>query len=184
MPVPRPAPEPEPAPAQPPPAGRCDQATLNHPALTGMSPQDLNALAAALDIPFHARREQHLYSRRGRGRKYAEGAGRTRKIDLTGHILATRMRQHLNLPGHVIAALPGAGRTTISHATSLTASLLAGQQPPPAAPPPGIRLRTLDDLREYAAGHGITIPALPPADTPPHDTLTTPGTPQTHIILE
>ena len=74
------------------------------------------------------------------------------------------MRQHLNLPPKVIGALLGADGTTISHATSLTASLLAAQPPQPAAPAPGIRLRTLDDLRDYAATAGIslTIPAQPP----------------------
>jgi Rhodopirellula transposase DDE domain len=63
LPSPRPAPEPGPPP--PDPAGRCDQATLNHPALTGMDPADLTALAAALQVPFGARREQRLYQNRG-----------------------------------------------------------------------------------------------------------------------
>ena len=92
------------------------------------------------------------------------------------------MHRHLNLPAHVIAALLGADRTTISHAVTLTRKLLNGVPQPPAAAPPQIRLRTLDDLRGYAAGHGITItgPAAE-ADTPPQDTLTTPGTPQTHL---
>ncbi len=54
---------------------------------------------------------------------------------------------------------------------------LPASQHPAAAPPPGIPLRTLDDLREYAARHGITIPAPPAAATTPHDTLTDPATP-------
>ncbi len=169
-------------PAAPARAGRCGQDTLNHPALTGTDPADLNALAAALEIPYRARREQHLYTRRRRGRVRAEGAAPPRKIDLTDHLLATRMRRHLNLPAHVIAALLGVDRTTISHAVSLTGKLLDGVPQPPAAAPPGIRLRTLDDLRGYAAGHGITITGpADEADTPPDDTLTTPGTPQTHL---
>ena len=87
-PVPRPAPPPEPEPARP---GRD---ILNHPALTGMTPADLNALAAALDLPFRARREQHLYTRRGRGRVNAGAAvPPPRKIGLTGHVLAARLRQ-------------------------------------------------------------------------------------------
>ena len=163
-PVPRPAPPPEPEPAR---AGRCSQDILNHPALTGVDPADLTALAAALDLPFRARREQHLYARRGHGRVNAEAAvPPPRKIDLLDHVLATRLRAHLHLPLKVIGALPGADFTTVSHAVSLTTSLLAGQDQPPAAPPPGIRLRTLDDLRDYAAGHGITIPR--PAEPPPH----------------
>ena len=160
---PRPAPEPEPGPPEPgPPAparpGRCSQDTLNHPALTGMDPADLTALAASLDVPFRARREQHLYSRRGRSRVNAEGAGgHNRKLDLTDHVLAYRLRQHLHLPAHVIAALLGADRTTISHATSLTARLLDARPQPPAATAPATRLRTHDDLRDYAAAAGITL---------------------------
>src|SRR5438477_11336486 len=65
LPAPRPAPEPDPGPA---PAGRCLPGVLNHPALTGLDPADVTALAAALQVPYGARREQHLYSRRGRGR--------------------------------------------------------------------------------------------------------------------
>jgi hypothetical protein len=139
-----------------------------------MDPAALTALAAALQIPFLARREQHLYSRRRRGRVNAAGAGHPRKIDLAGHVLATRIRQHLNPPVHVIAALPGADRTTISHAISLTASLLAGTGQQPPAAPPGPRIRTLDDLRDYAAVHGITIP--PPGTADPSMTRWQPPT--------
>ena len=153
-----------------------------------MDPADLTALAAALEIPFRARREQRRYLRHGRARQLAEGAsggGSNRKLDLTDHLLATRMRQHLNLPPTVTGALLGAHGTTISHATSLTATLLAGRPQPPAAPPPGIRLRTLGDLRDYAAGHGITIPAGIGGHTPPVDsTLQAPDTPQTQLNLE
>jgi hypothetical protein len=183
--VPRPAPPPAPPPSPP---GLCDPAILNHPALTGLDPAALPALAAALDIPFRAQREQRRYTRHRRPRARADGAGGSnRKIDLAGRILATRLRQHLNLPAHVIAALLGADRSTIGHATRLTAALLAALPPsqhPPAAPPPAIRLRTLDDLRRYAARHGITIPAPGTPATTPHDTLTTPATPQTHLNLE
>jgi hypothetical protein len=179
-PVPRPAPPPPPPPP-PAPAGLCDPAVLNHPALTGLDPAALDALAAALDLPFRARRELRRHARSGRPRAGPPaGGGRNRKIDLPGHVIATRLRAHLNLPGHVIAALLGADKTTISHATTLTRSLLAAlpaSQHPPAAPPPGIPLRTLDDLRGYAARHGITIPAPPATATTPHDTLTDPATP-------
>ena len=99
-----------------------------------MDPAGLTALAAALEVPFRARREQHRYLRHGRARQRAQGAGgANRKLDLTDHLLATRMRQHLSLPATVIGALLRADRTTISHATSLTASLLAAQPQPPAA---------------------------------------------------
>ena len=184
LPVPRPAPEQAPPPA---PARRCGQDTLNQPALTGMDPADLTALAAALQIPFRARREQRRYLRQGGARQRAPGAGGSnRKLDLTDHVPAVRLREHLHLPGKVIGTLLGTDKTTISHATILTDSLLAAQPQPPAAQPPGIRLRTLADLHSYAAGHGITItiPALTEPETPPDDTLTTRATPQTHLNLE
>jgi Rhodopirellula transposase DDE domain len=159
LPAPRPAPESGPAPEL---AGRVPQETLNHPALTGLDPRDLHALAAALEIPFRARREQHLYTRRGRGRTNAEGAAPPRRIDLTGHVLAWRLREHLHLTQPIIGALLGVDSTTISRATSLTATLIAGSSIPlpPAAEPPGTRLRTPGDLHDYAAAAGIhlTIP--------------------------
>jgi hypothetical protein len=168
LPSPRPAPEPGPPP--PAPAGRCDQATLNHPALTGMGPADLTALAAALQVPFGARREQRLYQHRGGPRRGSGRAGgHNRKLDLTDHVLAARMRQHLDLPPKVIGALLGVDGTTVSHATSRIAPLLDGQPPQTAAPAPGTRLRTLDDLREYAAAAGISlaIPPQPPGHAKP-----------------
>jgi Rhodopirellula transposase DDE domain len=164
---PQPAPEPQPGPPAPAWPGRAGQDTVNHPALTGMDPADLTALAARLDVPFRARREQHLYAQRGRSRVRAEGAAPPRKIDLLDHLLAWRLREHLHLPGTIIGALLGVDRTTISHATSLIASLLQSQPQPPAAPAPAIRLRTHDDLCEYAAAAGITL-KLP--GQPFHDT--------------
>jgi Rhodopirellula transposase DDE domain len=168
-PVPRPA---RPAPPAPLPPGLCPPATLNHPALTGLDPAALDALAAALEAPFHGHREQRRYARTGRPRtRTGRAGGWNRKLGAAGHLIATRLREHLNLPVKVIGALLGIDATTVSHAASRTASMLAGLPPgqhPPAAPPPAIRLRTLDDLRGYAAGHGIIIPAArPQPHTPP-----------------
>jgi Rhodopirellula transposase DDE domain len=175
-PVPRPAPEPGPGPGPPSPA-RAAQDVLNHPALTGMDPADLDNLAAALQIPFRAQREQRLYTQRGRGRKYREGSGPAAKTSLTGYLLATRLRQHLRLPNHVIADLLRVHPATISHMVSRITPLLAGIPQPPAAPPPAINLRTLDDLRGYAARHAITLTPPGTAATPPDGTLDTPATP-------
>jgi hypothetical protein len=162
LPAPRPAPAPPPAP-EPERAGRCPQAMLNHPALTGMDPADLTALARALQIPCGARREQASYTRRGGPRTRAlsngDGSRGDRRIDLTDYVLAVRLRDHLHLTGDLIGALLGVDGTTVSHAISLTRQLLAssGIPLPPAAPPPGTRPRTSDDLREYAAAAGITL---------------------------
>ena len=168
LPAPRPGPEPEPQPG-PEPAGRVPREVLNHPALTGLDPRDLHALATALEVPFGARREQSGYSRRGRRRvnaiKNGDGSNGHRRIDLTGHVAAWRLREHLHLPVTIIAALHGVDRTTISHAISLTRQLLTSSSipVPPAAPPPGTRLRTPDDLRDYAAAAGITLAMPEPA---------------------
>jgi hypothetical protein len=153
-PTPDARPQDTPAPA---PAGRCDQATLAHPALTGLAPADLAATVTALEIPFAARREQRLYTRRRGPRRNAEGAGPRPRLDLTDHVLATCLDQHLALPQAVIGALLGADRTTIGHAIRLTRALTGRPLTAPAA-----RIRTLDGLHNYAAAAGITIPRRPP----------------------
>ena len=160
LPAPRPAPEPEPAPERP---GRVPRDVLNHPALTGMDPQDITALAAALEIPFGARREQENYTHRGGRRVNAVRNGgapsRNRRLDVTDHILAARLRSHLNLPTQAIGVLLGVDRATISHATILTAELLAAARIPlPAtAPPPAVIPRTPAGLLHYAAAAGSTL---------------------------
>jgi hypothetical protein len=162
LPSPRSAPEPEPGP-EPERPGRCPQAALNHPALTGMDPGALHALAAALDVPSGARREQRNYAQRGHRRINAvrnqDGSNGRRRIDLTGHVLAFRLREHLNLPVRAIGVLLGISPSTVSHATALTASLLAGSGiPQPAtAPPPDPLPRTPGQLLDYAAAAGITL---------------------------
>jgi len=166
-------PQPAPEPARHGPRRLCGRDELNHPALTGVSAADLAALAAALDVPAAARREQRLYSRRGGPRARAHRtAPRTTPADA---IQALLMRRHLGVPVPVIGAVLGVHFTTVSHATSLIRQLLddTGIPLPPAAAPPRITIRTLDELRGYAARHGITIAA----DIPPDATLTTSDTP-------
>jgi hypothetical protein len=162
LPAPGPAPDPEPGP-EPERPGRCPQAALNHPALTGMDPGGLHALAAALDVPYAARREQRNYTRRGRRRVNAvrngDGSNGRRRIDLTDHVLALRLREHLHLPVQAIGVLLGVDPSTVSHATALTAALMAGSSiPQPAtAPPPDPLPRTPGELLDYAAAAGITL---------------------------
>jgi hypothetical protein len=190
-----PGPEPEPEPAPPSrPAGRD---TLNQPALTGMAPEDVTALAAALQVPFGAHRAQHNYAVRGRRRGSGSGE-RTRaapggapragtRLALTDYVLALRLRDHLGLAYEAAGALLGVHHSTAGHAIRLTRRLLtASRIPLPlTAPPPGLRLRTLHDLREYAAQHDIDLTGPPPAaDTAPDATLTTRDTPQNHLILK
>ena len=160
LPAPRPAPDPGPAPEPP---GRVPRDALNHPALTGMQPHDLESVAAALEIPFAARREQQNYTHRGGRRVNAVRNGgapsRNRRLDVTDHILAARLRSHLNLPTQAIGVLLGVDPATISHATTLTAELLAAARIPlpPTTPPPAVIPRTPAELLQYAAAAGSTL---------------------------
>jgi Rhodopirellula transposase DDE domain len=185
LPVPRPAPEPQPAPERP---GRVPAAVLNHPALTGMAAHGVTALAAALEFPFGARREQHLYTRRGGRRvkpvRNGDGSNGHRRLSPADHVLALRLRAHLNLPMAAIAVLLGIDKTTVSHAITLTSQLLAstGIPLPPAAPPQSPP-RTPGELLGYAAAAGIplTIPEngqAMPERFRPHRSPTTRDTPE------
>jgi Rhodopirellula transposase DDE domain len=170
---------PPPGPARTSSARLCSTRDLNHPALTGTSPAGLTALAAALEIPAAARREQRNRIRRGRDRILAPGGGRIPRTTITDHLAAILIRQHLGVPHPVIAALLGTSQSTLSHATSRTRQYLTDTGltlPAPAHPPAG-PIRTLDDLRDYAARHGITITG--PAGTAPQATLA----PATHRKL-
>ncbi len=84
---------------------------------------------------------------------------RNRRLDVTDHILAARLRSHLNLPTQAIGVLLGVDPATISHATTLTAELLAAARIPlPAtAPPPAVIPRTPAELLQYAAAAGSTL---------------------------
>jgi hypothetical protein len=138
------------------PRPRCDQATLAHPALTGLPRHELARLISALTLPWNAQREARSYQWRGGPRRRAPGAGGPALLDLTDHILVTLLYQHLRLPQHVIARLAGTHRDTIRNAIGLTRPLLGEHQPQTTTAPQ--RIRTLDDLIAYATASGITLP--------------------------
>jgi hypothetical protein len=174
--VPRPAAPPR---ARPAPARPCSQDDLNRPAITGTDPAAVTALAAALADRFDARLEHDLRVRRGRPRARPHD-GQPRRLDVAGYLLAALIRRHLGVPSHVTAALLGVHDSTVRHAARLITRLLddAGTTlPPPAQPPPEQRVRTLRELRDHAASHGITL-NIPEADTPPAATLATPTRPE------
>jgi hypothetical protein len=172
LPVPRPA---APAPAPAPPAAAPWLQTLADPALTGMTRSDLDALAAALELPSAAAREQRLHLTRGKPRTRNSGPA-AGTLTLTAAIA----RQRHGMPCRLIGALPGVDESTISLATSRLTPLLKQQHI--TITPAGHRIASLDDLRRHAAAAGITLPEPPQPHTTPNSTLQTHDTPQTHVI--
>jgi hypothetical protein len=139
------------------PAPACwDPAAMSHPALTGLSRQELDALTADLAMPWSAQQEAWRYQWRGGPRRNAAGARGPLRLDLTGQILVTLIYLHLSLPRHVIAWLCGTHPDTISRAIKTVSPLLAARaiQITPAAQ----RLRTPADLVRYATAAGIELP--------------------------
>ena len=134
-------------------------AALDCPALTGMSRRDLAALAAALQIPFNAAREQRLYAGRGGPRRVPGWAATPYRGTLgpAARLLATVLTQRLSVPQRVLAAIFGVHQSTISHAVTITRWLLTSRgitiEPAPA------RLRTIADFRHYARNAGVDLPA-------------------------
>jgi hypothetical protein len=157
-PAPAPAPEPEPAPDRP---GRVPRAALNSPALTGMQPGDLEALAAALEVPYRARLDHKAFLVRGGRRRNAvrsDAPHGNRLLDVTDHVIALRLRDHLALPIAAIAALLGVHPTTARDAVATTRALIADHAIPlPDASPPPAAPRTPADLISHAAAGGLTL---------------------------
>ena len=187
LPAPRPAPEPDPGPGPARP-GRVPAAVLNHPAMTGLRAEDLTALAQALEVPFEARLQQRNYTLRRGPRVNAVRTSRphaNRRLGITDHLLALRLRDHLDLPVQAIAALLGADPSTVSHAAALAAGLLAAARiTPQAGPPPGNLPRTPAALLAHAAQAGIPLTIPENGQTMPDHFRTrrkraTPDTPET-----
>jgi hypothetical protein len=156
---PRPAPAaatapPLPAPPPPPRRACCDPAILAHPALTGLTRHDLDTLITTLTLPWQAQQEARRYQQRGGPRRNKPGGGARPPLDLTGQLAVTLIRQHLNLPRHVIAWLAGTRPAAISQAIT-TISPLLGQLPAPHAPPasPAPHPRRPHPLRQHRRHH-------------------------------
>jgi hypothetical protein len=160
--APRPAPEPEPSP-QPrgaPPAP--DPAVLDQPALTGLPPGGAAALAAGLAAARGARDEARLRRKRGKDR---DRPGPPRRdppgLRLTYQHLVTAaiILQRFSLPAGAVAEIYGCDRSTLAHRLQPVRQAIADTAT--RIPPAPLTLRTSQDLRDYAAAHGITIPAPP-----------------------
>jgi len=175
LPVPRPAPDPGPEPVPPPQRTAPDLAALDQPALTGLPPGGAAALAAALAIPHAAHRAARLHANlRGRPRQRADKPRNDprHKMTFPGYVLAAILHHRFALPARAIAALFGCDRSTIGHELPRIAQLLAATAT--IIPPGPVTLDTYQDLRDYAAAAGITIPA-PPDRTPPARHANNPG---------
>jgi hypothetical protein len=165
-PAPRPAPPEPAAPPAPGPAAAASAAVapvvaaLASPELTGLSRQDLAALAASLELSHAAAREQRLHLERGHSRRARTGPAGPFRYPLQTQLLAALYHHRLGMPCTHIAALLGAHHTTIAEACRAVTALL-GTGHPALAPGP-VRLRTPADLRDYAATAQITIPDPPP----------------------
>ena len=125
-----------------------------------MSRQDLAALAASLELPCAAAREQRLHLDRGHSRQTRTGPAAPLKYPRQTLLLAAICHHRLGMPYTHIAALLGAHHSTIAPAGHAITALL-GPGHPALAPGP-VRLRTPADLRRHAAAAGITIPDPPP----------------------
>ena len=173
LPVPRPAPPPRPGPPAPRPGP--DLHALTGPAITGMSREDFGALAASLEIPWAAGREQRLYLARGRPRRASAPPGPSSRLTLPAALLAAICRYRLGMTGRATAALLAIDPSVISIATRRIAALLQTSGTP-LTPGPH-QLRTLEDLRRHAAAAGLALPAPQTAGNPPDSTVAAPAAP-------
>ena len=157
----RAAPPPPPDPAPRPAAALAPVVSaLASPELTGLPRPALAALAASLELPWAAAREQRLHLDRGHPRQAATGPAAPFRYTLETLLLAAICHHRLGMPYSNIAAVLGAHHTTIVPAGQAITSLLGAGHP--ALTPGPVRLRTPADLRRYAAAAGITIPDPPP----------------------
>jgi Rhodopirellula transposase DDE domain len=159
------APAPAPAPPPPAPGPRSQiQATLARPEFTGMTRDRFDHLAASLELPAAAAREQRLHLARGRPRTTPPRAPAPGTLPHPARLAATIIRHRHGLPLHALAYLAGVSVDTLTAAVKTTTALLAQHAITitPAAP-----LTTLDSFRAYATASGITIPDPPKTATTP-----------------
>ena len=121
-----------------------------------MTARDLDALTAALEQPAAALREAALHRRRGYRSRHQPG-GKAARITLAGKLLAAILHDRHGLPHKTASLLSGIRHEQICRYAGDIRTLL--RQAGHTIEPAGRQLTTLDDLRHYAAAHGITVPA-------------------------
>ncbi len=126
-----------------------------------MHPGGLLELAAALEVPYRARLDHQAFLVRGGRRRNAVRSTAPhgkRLLDVTDHVLALRLRDHLTLPMEAIAALLGVHKNTASQAVATARALIAEHAVPvPETSPPAPAPRTPDELISHAAAAGLTL---------------------------
>jgi len=137
---------------------RPDLTWLAHPAITGMTSSDFDILTAALTEPAARLREARLTRRRGDRPRQQTPATPRPALTLPAKILALILYHRHHLPQPAIAALYHTHPDTISEHICDTRRLLA--QTSHTITPAPRKLRTLNDLYNYAAESGITLPAM------------------------
>jgi len=134
-----------------------DLAWLHHPALTGLTTPQWDALITTLMTLHPRQREANLDKRRGhRPRLTAPGTGRRPILTLADQTLATLLHHRHALPQTVIAALFSVRPETINKRIRDIRQLL--QQARYTIQPDTQRLTTLADLHNFATTHAITTP--------------------------
>jgi hypothetical protein len=133
-----------------------DLAWLCHPALTGLTAAEWDALIAALMTLHDQQREDSLDKRRGhRPRiKAGEGTGRRPVLTLADRLLAAILHYRLGLQQVAVAALFRVRPETVNKRIRDIRQIL-GQAGHVIQPIPD-RLTNLDDLYKYATAVGIT----------------------------
>jgi hypothetical protein len=101
-----------------------DPVMLSHPALTGMSRQQLDDLIAALAGPQEAQREQARHQRRGTERRRAAGAGPRPRLTNADRVLVTVLYLRKLCTQAVLGELFGMDRSRITEAIRATRPLL------------------------------------------------------------
>ena len=140
-------------------------AALASPELTGLSRAGLAALAAGLELPSAAAREQRLHLDRGRSRRARSGPAAAFKYTLDTQLLAAICHHRLGMPYTHIAALLGADPTTITPAGQAITALLGAAHPALAPGPARVRTpRRPANLRRHRRDHH---PGPATARTPP-----------------
>ena len=143
------------APVPPTPTARRNSGGWAAPALTGMSTPDFNTLVEQLAVPYTAYREAELHVRRGGPSWRKPAGGHPPAFTLAEMLLITILRARFRTPHPVLADLFGVSTNTIAKADRQLRTLL--NQRKHTITPTGTRLRTLTELTNYAATHGITL---------------------------